>query len=231
MLWLLLALGGPQDDKAAEEALDAFKAAMRSSVEAERVAAVVEVSKIKHPKVLQKLVGLLSVDGVTVRLAATKGISEFFEQRKPASAALLGALAPNAKLPPVQVGILEAVAVLKDPASLPALHKLFDDKDALVAKAAVSAAAAFRSGTSMDPLLDALKKCDKAIKAADAANVTAGTVAGYEVSARDEAERKRGQELRPVILKALQEISGESFPASADWHAWWAKNKATFRPR
>lgn len=231
MLWLLLALGGPQDDKAAEEALDAFKAAMRSPVEAERVAAVVELSKVRHPKVLQKLIPLLTNDGATVRLAAAKGISDFADHRKPASSSLLGALTPNAKLPAVQVGLLEAVAVLKEPASLPALHKLFDEKEALVAKAAVSAAAAFRAGTSIEPLLDVLKKCDKAIKAADAAGVTAGTVAGYEVSARDEVERKRAQELRPVILKALQEISGESFPASADWHAWWAKNKATFRPR
>ena len=231
MLFLLLALGGPQDDKAAEEALDAFRAAMRSAVEAERVAAVVDLAKVRHPKVLQKLVGLLSSDGATVRLAAAKGVSEFADLRKPASAALLSALPPNAKLPAVQAGIVEALGVLKDPGALPPLHRLYDDKESVVAKAAVTATVQFRSAASMEPLLELLKKCDKALKQGDAANVTAGTVAGYEVSARDEAERKRAQDLRPLVLKALQELSGESFQASVDWHAWWAKNKATFRPK
>ena len=56
-------------------------------------------------------------------------------------------------------------------------------------------------------------------------------VNGYDVTTRDGAERKRAQELRPAVVKSLQEITGESFTTGPDWQAWWAKNRATFRPK
>ena len=226
---LLLALA--QDDNAADDALDAFKAAIKSTVEADRVAAVVELAKVRHAKTLARLAPLLSSDGPTVRLAAAKGLSEFADLRKPASAALLSALPANAKLPAVQAALVEALGVLREPSSLAAVHRLFEEKEAAVAKAAVAATGGFRSGTSIEPLLELLKKIDKSLKAEVGGSVTAGNVNGYDVAARDDAERKRAQELRPAVVKALQDITGESFTASLDWHAWWAKNRATFRPK
>jgi HEAT repeat protein len=229
MLLLLLTLA--QDDKAADEALDAFKGAMRSAIEAERVAAVSELSKVRHAKVLARLTPLLASDGPTVRMAAAKGLSEFADLRKPATTALLAAMPPNAKLPAVQASLLEAVGVLREPSALPALHRAFEEKETAVAKAAIAACGGFRSATSVEPLLELLKKIDKILKAEPGANVTAGNVNGYDVTARDDGERKRAQELRPVVVKALQEITGESFTAGLDWHAWWAKNKSSFRPK
>lgn len=228
LLALLLAL---QDDKAADDAIEAFKAAMRTTVEAERVTAVVELSRVRHAKVLQRLTPLLSSDGPTVRMAAAKGISDFADLRKPASTALLAALPANAKLPAVQASLLEALGVLREPSALPVLHKAFDEKETAVAKAAVAASGPFKSASSIDLLLELLKKCDKTLKSDGDPPVTAGTVNGYDVTTREEAERKRAQELRPAVMKALQEISGESFAASVDWHAWWAKNRASFRPK
>ncbi len=228
--FLLLALA--QDDKAADDALDAFKAAIKSAVEAERVAAVAELAKVRHAKTLARLAPLLSSDGATVRMAAAKGLSEFADLRKPASSALLAALPANAKLPAVQASLLEAVGVLREPSSLAAVHRLFEEKETAVAKAAIAASGPFRSGTSIELLLELLKKLDKFLKTeAGGASVTAGGVNGYDVAARDDAERKRSQELRPAVVKALQEITGESFTAGLDWHAWWAKNRATFRPK
>ena len=68
---------------------------------------------------------------------------------------------------------------------------------------------------------------DKILKTEAGGSVLAGNVNGYDVAARDDAERKRAQELRPAVLKALQDNTGETFAASADWHAWWTKNRAT----
>lgn len=225
---LLLTLA-VQDDKAADDALDAFKTAIKSAVEAERVAAVVELSKVKHAKVLARLTPLLTSDGTTVRLAAAKGLSEFADLRKPASSALLAALPANAKVPAVQAACFEALGVLREPSSLVPLHRAFEEKETAVAKAAIAASGGFRSVTSIELLLELLKKFDKLLKTEAGGSVTAGNVNGYDVAARDDAERKRATDLRPAVVKALQEISGESFTAGVDWHAWWAKNRATFR--
>lgn len=230
ILALLIALS--QDDKAADDALEAFKSAIKSGVEAERVSAVVELSKVRHSKTLARLVPLLSSDGSTVRLAAAKGLSEFADLRKPAAAALLAAVPANAKLPAVQAALFEALAVLREPSTLPGVHRAFEDKETAVAKAAVAASGPFRSATSIDLLLEILKKIDKLLKTEPGgASVTTGGANGYDVAARDDVERKRAQELRPPVVKALQEITGESFTAGVDWHAWWAKNRAGFRPK
>lgn len=233
ILALLVALSTPaQDDKAADDALEAFKSAIKSGVEAERVAAVVELSKVRHAKTLARLTPLLSTDGSTVRLAAAKGLSEFADLRKPAAGALLAAVPANAKLPAVQAALFEALAVLREPSTLPGVHRGFEEKETVAAKAAIAASGPFRSVTSIDLLLELLKKFDKLLKTeAAAGSVRAGGVNGYDVAAGDDAERKRAQELRPPVVKALQEITGESFTAGLDWHAWWAKNRAALRPK
>src|ERR1043165_1235336 len=97
---LLLALAGvpiAQDDKAAEEALDAFKTAFKSTSEADRVAAVNDLAKVHHAKTLSRLSTLLTTDGPSVRLAAAKGIATFAEMKRPAAASLAGAMGANAK--------------------------------------------------------------------------------------------------------------------------------------
>lgn len=230
ILALVLALA--QDDKAVDDALEAFKSAIKSGVEAERVAAVAELSKVRHPRTLARLAPLLSTDGTTVRLAAAKGVSEFADLRKPAAGALLAAVPANAKLPAVQAALYEALGVLREPSTLPGVHRGFEEKETAAAKAAIAAAGPFRSVTSIDLLLELLKKIDKLLKTeAGGGSVKTGGVNGYDVAARDDAERKRAEELRPLVVKSLQEITGESFTAGLDWHAWWTKNRAAFRPK
>jgi HEAT repeat protein len=233
MMILALCLALAQDDKAADDALEAFKSAVRSGVEADRVAAVVELSKVRHAKTLARLTPLLSTDGSTVRLAAAKGLSEFADLRKPAAGALLAAVPANAKLPAVQAALFEALAVLREPSTLPGIHRAFDEKETAVAKAAIAASGPFRSATSIDLLLELLKKFDKLLKTEPGGGtVKAGSgTSSYDVAARDDEERKRATDLRPAVVKALQEITGETFTAGVDWHAWWAKNRAGYRPK
>jgi hypothetical protein len=227
--WILaLAL---QDEKAVEDALDAFKSAIKATAEAERAAAVADLSRIRHPRTLLRLTPYLTSDGPTVRMAVAKGLSDFLDHRKAASTALLGALPGNAKLPDVQAAILEAAGLLRDPSALPGLHRAFDEKDARPAKAAVVAAALQRSPTTVEPLLELLRKLDRMLKEETGAGVTAGTVNGYDVQARDDAERKRAQELRPIVIKALQDLTGEAFANAAEAQAWWTRNKSGFRPK
>jgi len=57
VLMAALAWGG-QDDKAVDDALEAFKAAMKSTSEADRVTAVNELAKVPHAKTLARLAPL-----------------------------------------------------------------------------------------------------------------------------------------------------------------------------
>src|SRR5688572_26232060 len=102
-LFLALALqGAPADDKAADDAIEAFKTAYKSSSEADRAAAVAELAKVIHPKTLAGLGSILAADGPTVRIAAAKGLAAFADHAKAASAALMAAFPANARETAVQ---------------------------------------------------------------------------------------------------------------------------------
>jgi HEAT repeat protein len=235
---LLLALAtGPaaQDEKAAEEALEAFKTAYRSASEADRVAAVQELAKVHHSKTLARLAALLTADGPSVRLAAAKGIAGFVELKKPAASALSGAMSSNAKETTVHAGLYEALGKLEEPSSLPVLNRGFDEKETVVAKAAVQASGQVGSAASIEPLITLLAKLEKIQKAGSGGGVdftTSGTggSAGQNFTVRsDDSPSKRAQELIPVINKALSDITRESNGSAETWNAWWSKNKATFK--
>jgi HEAT repeat protein len=234
-LLLALAAAPAQDDKAAEDALDAFKVAYKSTSEADRVAAVNDLAKVHHAKTLVRLASLLSADGPTVRLAAAKGIAAFAELKKPAAASLSGAMGANARETTVHAGLYESLGKLEEPSSLPTLHRGFDEKETAVAKAAVLATGQVGSASSIDPLLALLGKLEKIQKSAAGGGVdfstpgTGGTT-GQNFSVRsDDSPAKRAQELIPAVNKALNEITHESNGSLETWSAWWAKNKASFK--
>lgn len=235
VLALALAVFGGQDDKAAEEALDAFKTAYKSSSEADRATAVSELAKVAHPKTLARLSPLLSVDGPTVRIAAAKGLSTFAALKKQAAAALTNAMGPNSKDPTVHAALYEALGKLDEPSSLPTLHRGFEEKDTSVAKAAIQAAAHVGSAASIEPLIALLAKLEKIQKSGgggvDYTAPIPGSTTGGSVTVRsDDSPGKRAQELIPVVNKALQEITRESNGSADTWSTWWAKNKGTFKP-
>jgi hypothetical protein len=115
------------------------------------------------------------------------------------------------------------------------IHRGFEEKELVLAKAAIQAAGTMGNPASIEPLIALLARCEKILKAAGGGvDVTApvpGGGAGGSVTVRsDENGPKRAQELIPVINKALNEITRESNGSSETWNAWWAKHKATFKP-
>ncbi len=228
-LLLALAALNAQDDKAAEEALEAFKTAYNSTSEADRATAVIELGKIHHAKTLARLAGLLSTDGPTVRIAAAKAIGGFAELKKPAAAALAAGVPPNAKETTIETAIYDAMGRLEEPSALATLHRAFEDKETPVVKAAVQATGQIGNAGSIDPLIALLAKLEKIQKGGGGGSVGYTTPAGSSVTVRGEDPTKRAQDLIPAINKALNEITRESNGSSETWGAWWAKNKATFK--
>jgi HEAT repeat protein len=235
ILLVLATAPAVQDEKAAEEALEAFKTAYKSTSEADRVAAVNELARVHHAKTLARLASLLSSDGPSVRLAAAKGIAGFVELKKPAVSALSAAMGANSKETTVHAGLYEALGKLEEPTSIRVLHAGFEEKETVVAKAAIQATGMVGSAASIDPLIDLLKKQEKVQKAGSGGGVdftTSGTAAGGQnfTVRSDDSPVKRAQEMIPAINKALTDITHESNGSSETWGAWWAKNRATFKP-
>jgi HEAT repeat protein len=231
LLGLAAALGG-QDDKAVEEALDAFKTGIKSPSEADRVTAVNELSKVHHAKTLQRLAALLVGDGPTVRIAAARGISGFAELKKQASHVLIAGMAANAKDATVLAALYDCLGKLDDDSSLATLHRGFEEKELSVAKAAIQATGQVASPSSIDPLIALLAKLEKLLKSSGSVDYTAPVPGGgSSVTVRSEDNpAKRAQELIPVVNKTLNEITRESNGTSESWSAWWAKNRAGFKP-
>ena len=229
----LAAAAGSQDDKAAEEAVDAFKAAIKSTSEADRVAAVNDLAKVHHARTLARLASLLASDGPTVRIAAAKGISGFVELKKQAVSALVAGMPANTKETTVHAALYEAIGKLEEPSSVTALHRGFEEKETVVAKSAVQATGIVGSAASIEPLIALLAKQEK-IQKSPAGSVDFTTPApggGGNVTIRssDDSPGKRAAELIPAINKALNEITRESNGSAETWGAWWAKNKGSFK--
>ncbi len=228
----LAAAWGGQDDKAADEALEAFKTAIKSPSEADRVTAVNDLAKVHHAKTLKALSAFVVTDGPTVRIASARGISGFAEQKKQASHVLIAAMGANSKDATVLAALYECLGKLDEDSALPVIHRGFEEKEISVAKAAILASGQVASASSVDLLIALLAKLEKLSKSSGGVDYTAPVPGGgSSVTVRsDDNPAKRAQELIPAVNKALNEITRESNGSSESWSAWWAKNKAGFKP-
>ncbi|MFN3485800.1 MAG: HEAT repeat domain-containing protein, partial [Planctomycetota bacterium] len=118
---VLLAALAAGNDKEADEAIHRFKAGYRNPSAPARAAAVTELARVHHEKVLKQLAMLLTSDENVVREAAAKGIGGFTEHRRLASSLLQAALGPNGKEPGVVAVILEALGAVGEPSALSVL--------------------------------------------------------------------------------------------------------------
>jgi HEAT repeat protein len=226
MISLLLLLGAPADDKAAEEALARFKLSYASPSVVARAAAVSELARTPHEKILVRLAGILGSEAKEVKAAAARGLGGFSEFKKQTLGVLMASLAPNEKEPEVEAAIYEALGKLGDPAVLPVLHKGFQDKDGRAASAAVLAAAAIGSAASVDAILKELEDVEKINKQASGG----GGVGGVSIPGGGGADpvKVRAKEVAKACLKAMQLVSKEKYTTFPEWKIWWSRRRATF---
>jgi hypothetical protein len=106
---------------------------------------------------------------------------------------------------------------------------MFEEKDSRVARAALAAAAAIRSASSITPIVELAKRLDKQLKIKDDGRVDAGQAGGFSVPGGEDPNKKRAQELVPASVKALQEITKEKWLTVSEWVSWWNANRATYK--
>jgi HEAT repeat protein len=228
---LLLSLLAP-DDKEVEEALDRFKTDYKNSSAASRSSAVTELSKTQHDKTLAKIAGVLSSDEMPVRISAAKALGNFSDYKKKASLVLLGALGATSKeTADLAIAILEALGKLGEESALPTIHERFEDKDAKIAKAALLAAGDIKKSTSIDVIIELMKKYekitgqDKNDKNGKGKN-NGGGVISLPGGNNNDPQRKLAEEVLPATIKALTAITKEKWTTSKEWILWWSRHKS-----
>jgi HEAT repeat protein len=122
----------------------------------------------------------------------------------------------------VLVAILEALGKLKEGA-VGEVEKQFKAKVVKVAQAAVEAAGAIGSRTSVAPLIDILKQIEASTQPTGEGvpNIGGGV-------ATDPAERDRERLLKPVILRVLRALTKVNNAGAKEWGEWWRQNGAKF---
>jgi HEAT repeat protein len=216
------------DEKEVEEALQKFKKGMANPSAPARASAVAELATTKSEKTAATLGGLLGADTEPVRKAAALGLGGFTDYKKIVTPMLLAGLNANAKEPKVEEAIFQALGKLDDDAALTTIHGYFEDKDAVVAAAALMSAAEIRNLSSIDLIVNLMKKYEKID--AQAKNGGGG---GYGVNVPGgggtDPKQKLAKDVLPATVKAMQKISGEKWTTVKEWEIWWSKHKATFK--
>jgi len=230
ILILALALLSADDDAAATAALDKFKADYKSREATVRASAVLELSKTSHEKVTAKLAQLLMTDEKEVRIAAAKGLGGSTENRKKSVAYLIAGAGPNAREATVMAAILDALGKLKEAPAAAEVERHFKSKQLPEGKAAIEAAAAIGSRTSVYPLIEALRWLEEGAKEAPPLNNNGGGKVPdlNKGGTVDEAARERERMLRPLVLKALEELTKVKHGGAKEWEDWWKADGVKF---
>ena len=219
------------DDKAVDEAIARFKKGMANPSAPARASAVSDLAATKSEQTAKMLGGLLVSDAEPVRKAAATGLGGFTDYKKIATPMLLNGLNANynAKEYKVVESICQALGKLDDDIALPALHRYFEDKDATTASAALLGAAAIRNVSSIDLIIELMKKYDKIIESSKG-----GGGGGYGVNVPgggggNDPKTTLAKSVMPNAVKAMQQISGDKWTTVKEWEIWWSKRKATFK--
>ncbi len=243
-LLLLACLFLPQDDAAVTEAITMFDSTMSKSKDSSaRVAAVGNLAKIHHEKIVGRLGNVLSHDEKMLRVAAAQQLATFKdtpELTKSAAHALSSALSSgsNQKELEVQVALLTALGHLGEESSGTVLKSHFDDKEISTAQAAVIAAGDLKSKAMVEPLIEELRDCEKKSKMPESTGTgkskpvksPKGGGGGDAAPDPEAQKRTRAANLLPTCLQALGTLTGQQLTTGDEYEKWWSKNRNSFNP-
>ena len=238
---VLLSLPSSPQDRAVAELRRAFS--RRDATDGSKIVAIRQAAKVHHRKVVLELSRYLTSGSRAVRIVAAEELGRFREVSE-APAALAAAIRSKANASPAMRGVrvmaLRGLGHLKARAAAAEVERrIRRERDPWVAKAAVDAAANLRLKSSIEPLLEILRRVEGRL-GNDLASIDPlshpefppTSVIDLIIKAPADAkkgERRTGRDLlRKPILDALQRITRQSFSSSKEWRTWWRKSKSTF---
>lgn len=209
------AKSAPATDDEAETALATFRKAMTADLPSSQMAALKEVAKVRHEKVIRAIGGYLQSNHPDV---ATSAAIQLAEQDHPVSAELLvKGIGPNDKRPVVLGAIFSSLGKLGYESVSGPLVKLLDKSNEdgwkKVLEEGINAIGRIGSAGAVDPLLDWRRRQGGGF--GGGGRWGGGGGGGGQGSGR----------LWAACDKALKSITGGDEETTADWEKWWKANR------
>jgi hypothetical protein len=206
----------PATDEEADAALATFKKAVGAELASSQMAAIKEVAKVRHEKVIRAIAAHLRSNFSDV--AAGTAI-QMGELDHPVSSELLVAnIGPNDKRPVVLGAIFTSLGKLGYEASsdrlVPLLDKQNDDGWKKVLEEAMNAVGRIGSPRAVDPLLDWRKR------------QPGGGWGGRWGGGGGGGGNNQSGRLWSAVDRALKSITGGDEETTNDWEKWWKANRA-----
>jgi HEAT repeat protein len=235
MLALLQADPPPAKDKSVADALEKFKKAYKAKDAADRAIAAQELAKTPHEKTYAMLAKLLVVDDLTVRIAAAKGLSTADgDQRRKNINFLSKAFPANAGEPLVSAALVESMETMQEGLGYAVCKANLKSPDPNTSRAAIEAMGQIRDKSFVGPLIDHARFLEAAAREAlnvgpNGKTVTGGGLPYVGGTAGDPDAPKRAKVLVPLLHKALESITKQSFKTPAEWQEWWKRHEEDFK--
>lgn len=208
-------------DKDADAAIAQFKKDYKTNDVAKRTAAVSELVKVEHLKVLNILSPIVAREDTEVRSAAVEGLGGWKAHRDPVMKVLSTVFKAELKDMKSEMPyepVLEAFGKLRAKSVLPDIHTLFQYWDPEYCDPAVKAVGVVRCKDSIDPLIKLWQRDELQAKDQNILNEKTRPALQAEIAAR-----------AALIKASLKSITDKEFATSSDAQKWWKDNKATFK--
>jgi hypothetical protein len=235
ILTLVLQVDPAPAKESVNDALEKFKKAYKAKDAADRAVAVAELAKTPHEKTYAMLAKLLVVDDMTVRIAAAKGMSTSQgDQIKKSVNFLSKAFPANAGEPLVSAALVLSMESMQDGLGYAVCKANLRYPDTNTSRAAIEAMGQIRDKSFIGPLIDHMRTLEAAHREAvnigpGGRTVTGGGIPGAGATVPDPDAPKRAKLLVPLIHKALESITKQSFKTTAEWRDWWKRHEEDFK--
>ena len=224
---LLPGAAGLAADDEVKESIEAFKKAMKSKEERDRIRAINQLATINDKKVSKELKNVVRGDrSERVSAAAAQAIGKLGNDKD--LAFLTGSIRSLKKRPLVLAGVCDAIGDFRNPKTA---DPLFDVARSWMSKHKYPAMAAIRSlgdcpsRKAIENLIDLFELTFPR----SAPGHSDGTTYYPPAGVSDETQA-RMSDYRPYVVKSLQKLTGEQITDLDIWKEWWEDNGKTFNP-
>lgn len=209
----------------------------------DKAAAVRDISKFKHEKVLEAVSPLLRDGPVPVRIVAAREMGGFGSVEGTARKLMEAYSAKSNEGPQtrgVRITILRSLGELRAKEAVDFLNDLIADSDEYIAKAAIDATGKLRQKISIDKLLKEYKRLegkdgqtalgvDPLEESLPSASTNPTDVIRSQPAPKAEGPKTRRELLEPALNAALRAITKESHKDLRSWESWWGRKRSGFR--
>jgi len=206
--------------------------------------AIQGLGSLQHPKIMDELRVWLFNPDAEICAAAGEQTSKYSKDPKAADLLMTAAKGRREKSGEGLIKCLRYAGDVGFKPIAPMFNPYFRNKNTDVAREAVDSLGKLRSAYSIEPLIKLLREIEGTLD-----NTGVGGVGGLPggiggglpgtnlpggaggAGSPEEEMRKRQNELKPAVERALKNITDEKWGTAKEWDTWWKKNRGTFKEK